>query len=53
MPDRSTLSDPTGRALGLVAARAVAEAHGGSLEVVDGGYVLSLPAASDVPGEPR
>jgi signal transduction histidine kinase len=43
-PDRSTLSDPTGRALALLAARGVAAAHGGSLEANADGYILSLPA---------
>jgi hypothetical protein len=53
LPDRSTLSDPTGRALGLTAARAVAEAHGGSLDVVGDAYVLYLPATSAAPGDAR
>jgi K+-sensing histidine kinase KdpD len=55
-PDRSTLSDPSGRALALLAARAVAEAHGGSLETTADGYRLSLPSedgAGGPGGEPR
>jgi signal transduction histidine kinase len=45
-PDRSTPSDPSGRALGLLMARAVAEAHGGSLEAGDRGFLLRLPDGS-------
>jgi len=51
LPDRSTPSDPTGRALGLLAAQSVAAVHGGTLEVCDGGYLLSLPV--DPSGEER
>jgi signal transduction histidine kinase len=43
MPDRSTPSDPTGRALALLMARSVAQAHAGELRVSPDGYVLSLP----------
>jgi K+-sensing histidine kinase KdpD len=43
MPDRSTPSDPSGRALGLLMALAVAEAHGGMLEAGERGFLLRLP----------
>lgn len=49
-PDRDTPSDPKGRPLALGMARRIAWALGGSLSVVDGKYVLSLPLAGNEPG---
>jgi hypothetical protein len=42
LPGRGAASDPSGRALGLAAARAIASSLGGSLEVVGGALVLRL-----------
>jgi signal transduction histidine kinase len=44
-PGRGALSDPRGRALGLGMARRAAAALGGSLTVVEGAYLLSIPPA--------
>jgi signal transduction histidine kinase len=46
LPDRSTPSDPTGRALGLLMAHAVARAHGGTLDAGERGFLLRLPDGS-------
>jgi signal transduction histidine kinase len=43
VPGRSTPSDPTGRVLGPLMARAVAEVHGGALELLPDGYLLAMP----------
>jgi hypothetical protein len=45
LPQRGSGSDPSGRSLGLMAAAAVAEAHGALLTCRDGALVLSWPAA--------
>jgi signal transduction histidine kinase len=50
-PGRSTPPDPTGRALGLLMASAVAKAHGGGLAVTPQGYVLTVPAVAQRPEE--
>jgi signal transduction histidine kinase len=42
LPGRTSPSDQTGRALGLLMARAVASAHGGSLDPVRDGFLLRL-----------
>ena len=52
-PDRSTPSDPTGRALGLLMARSVAESHGGSLDLDGGAYLLAFPLEEPPAGEER
>jgi hypothetical protein len=43
VPTKATPSDPTGRALAVLVARSVAEAHGGGLQVDGDTYVLALP----------
>jgi signal transduction histidine kinase len=43
VPTKTTPSDSTGRALAVLVARAVAEAHGGGLSVDGDAYVLALP----------
>jgi signal transduction histidine kinase len=43
MPTKATPSDPAGRALSVLVARSVAEAHGGRLRVEGDAYVLTLP----------
>jgi K+-sensing histidine kinase KdpD len=53
LPGRSSPSDPTGRALGMLMARAVAGAHGGRLEPTSDGFRLFLEGAQPVGGEPR
>jgi K+-sensing histidine kinase KdpD len=53
IPDRSTPSDPTGRALGLLMARAVAYAHGGSLAPLADGFALVVPADDAPAGDAR
>jgi K+-sensing histidine kinase KdpD len=53
LPDRSTPSDPTGRALGILMARAVAYAHGGSLALMPDGYALVLPGDAGAAGDER
>ena len=42
-PTKATPSDPTGRALALLVARAVAEAHGGTLRLEGDAFILALP----------
>jgi hypothetical protein len=49
-PTKATPSDPTGRALAVLVARAVAEAHGGHLGVDGNAYVLTLPLHEQPPG---
>jgi signal transduction histidine kinase len=44
-PTKATPSDPTGRALAIMVAKSVVEAHGGNLNVDGDAYVLTLPLA--------
>lgn len=47
MPTKATPSDPTGRALAILVARAIAEVHGGQLQVDGDSYVLALPLSRE------
>lgn len=50
LPTKATPSDPSGRALSVLVARTVAEAHGGTLRADGDAYILSLPLEQRTPG---